>query len=776
MFTPLNSLRRAAQALVLVTMFSTAAAQPAVNGPALSAPTAVATAGEQSLADKRAENEKQLRLAQSKLETAIPSDPAAAQQVAHFQAVAAVHAQQDAVAQQINDLQARKTEFENQLKLPLAEPKPAAVTHSFIELDRLKDDLAAEESKASLVDDRLIAAQAAFERAQRAREESEVKRRQAKEAADSAAGAANAAELATAAEQAQQAAALASEAAALRKRELERDKLAREVQQLAVRVCQERVARFGSLVIFSQAEFDDQLAQIKKKEDSANRSLTSAQNRLHSTDVQLRETQQQLQAETGDRTVLTEMLEARRRARERYSDDVDSLTQRLGRLAQLRVAWSRRFQTAAARASDAGDSSAEAIDWGQLKGWQSETRSVLDELAADLRTQIYCVRTLRSSLTSLTKKLDAAKELAVKEPTNTITASSITWLEEQRRHVEATLRIHETNMVTIETSRRVHEKLLDELGRGVLALTPTNLALGAWHQAKGIWYFEITNIGDTPIFIGKVIYFLAVVIGGWIAARVLSTVFANRFLKRFRLSKDATAAVRTLAFYTMMAMVALYALKEINVPLTALTMLGGALAIGVGFGSQALVNNFIGGLIMLAERPVRLGERIIFGNFDGVVEDVGFRCTKLRTASDHLITIPNSTLVNDSIENAARRRTIRRVCNITIATDTPRDRVASAVQVIRDILAEKDIRERIHPIVGFEEFPPRVYFNEFKLDSFNIQIVYWYAPPSWWEYMEHSERVNLRIMEEFERLGVYFAAPPRMLTLPSQAASHDLAA
>ena len=86
-------------------------------------------------------------------------------------------------------------------------------------------------------------------------------------------------------------------------------------------------------------------------------------------------------------------------------------------------------------------------------------------------------------------------------------------------------------------------------------------------------------------------------------------------------------------------------------PLTAFTILGGALAIGVGFGSQALINNFIGGLIMLAERPVRLGERITFGNFDGVVEDVGFRCTKLRTQNDHLVTIPNSTLVNESIEN-----------------------------------------------------------------------------------------------------------------------------
>jgi small-conductance mechanosensitive channel len=331
-------------------------------------------------------------------------------------------------------------------------------------------------------------------------------------------------------------------------------------------------------------------------------------------------------------------------------------------------------------------------------------------------------------------------------------------------------------MVTIETSRRVHEKLLDELGRGVLALTPESLALSAWDQVVRIWMFEVTNIDDESITIGKIVRCLGMFVGGWFLARLLAALFANRFLKRFRLSKDATAAIRSLAFYLLMAVVTLAALRTVRVPLTAFTMLGGALAIGVGFGSQALINNFVGGLIMLAERPVRLGERIIFGDFDGVVEDVGFRCTRLRTASDHLITIPNSTLVNDSIENAARRRTIRRQWNLALACDTPRDRVAAAVQAVREILSEKDIRERIHPIVGFEELAPRVYFSELRPDSLVIQVHYWYAPPDSWDYMEHAERVNLRIMEEFERLGVQFATPMRGLHLVENQALRNLAA
>jgi small-conductance mechanosensitive channel len=745
------------------------------TAPVPAATNAATTRSAAPPSDKRAENAEQLRLAQRMLEVDA-ANTAAAQQVAHYQSILAALAQQDVVDQQIKDLHSRKAELEKQLNAPATAESQQGV-HSFVELDRLKDELAAELARASLVDDRLSAARSALEKAQRAEDECAVKRRQAQEAFEVGKDGPNAAELAAAAEQARQAATLAAETVALRKRELEREKLLQEVQRLAVRICQEQVARLSPLVAFSQTDLEEQISQIKKKEESAYRSLARAQSGLHDVNLQVQETQKQLEAETGDRSVLAEKLEAHRRQREKRTDEIDSLTQRLGRFAQLRLAWNRRYEIAAAKLVHRQPEPDGQPAWAELKDWQEETQSVLDELAAELRTQIFFIRTLRSSLTSLTKKVDAAKETAGKEGQAQEAAKNmLPWIELQRSQVEAMLRIHESNMVTIETSRRVHEKLLEELGRGVLALTPKNLALSAWDQVVWIWQFELAHIDDRPINIGKIVHCLAVFIVGWFLARLLAGLVANRLLKRFRLSKDATAAIRSLAFYVLMAVVTLAALRTVRMPLTAFTMLGGALAIGVGFGSQALVNNFVGGLIMLAERPVRLGERIIFGDFDGVVEEVGFRCTKLRSASDHLITIPNSTLVNDSIENAARRRTIRRQWNLALACDTPRMRVAAAVQVVRDILTEKDIRERIHPIVGFEELSPRVYFSEVRPDSLVIQVVYWYAPPDSWDYMEHAERVNLRIMEEFERLGVQFAIPAHPHYIASTASHRDLAA
>ncbi|HJQ81231.1 MAG TPA: hypothetical protein VJ828_14825, partial [Lacipirellulaceae bacterium] len=487
---------------------SSVCAQPGLTLPALAEPVEPAAAPADPIAAKRDQNAELLRLAQRKLESGGSSDAAATQEVAHYQSILAVLAQQQAVSGQIKDLEVRKIELEEQLKSAGAPQTEAAEGYSFVELDRLKDELAAEKARASLIDDRLIAAKAAMEKAQAAREESEIKRRQAQDAFERGKSGPEAAELESAARLAAQASNLAAETVTLRKREVAREQLAQEVQRLAVRHCEDQVARVSPLVAFSKADFDEQVADIKKKEDSANKSLSRAQNNLHSVNMQLQEIQQQLEMEAGDRTLLTEKLEAQRRAREKLSDEIDSLTQRLQRLAQLRVAWHRRFHMVLNQNQAANNASSEVRDWAELKTWQKETQTVLNELALDLRAEISRMRELRSKITSLTKRAEALTE----DP-----QGLLPWIGMQRSQVEATLKLHETNLGNIETSRRVHEKLLEEIGDSVLALTPKNLALGAWHQASLVWNFEVASISDKPITVRKIVTGLALFVSGWIA-------------------------------------------------------------------------------------------------------------------------------------------------------------------------------------------------------------------------------------------------------------------
>jgi potassium-dependent mechanosensitive channel len=707
------------------------------------APAPPVAAPAPSITDKRSENSEQLRVAMRKLEANGANDAAAAQDVEYLQTREAILGQQESVQQQIKDLETRRAELDAFVKSPPAQNKE----YKFADLDRMRDDLVAETARASLAADKLKTAKTNLDKAQRSFEQSEDKRRLAQDAFNKDKNATNANELSAAADRTQHEAQLAGEVLALRKRELEREELSQQVVNLLVTMRQNFVTRVTPLVHFTEADYQEQLDGIKKKEDSENTQLNQARANQRNADADLSNAKQLLDAGNGDRPTLIEVMAAKRRAQEKLSEEIESRTRRLQQFAQLREAWRHRFELTKANKENTNEEA-----WAELKSIQKDAKEVLDQLANDSRVQILKMRDARNTLSSVNKKAESSDK-ATPEVKMAIDA--------QKASVEETLRLYEKNLVTIDDCRRVNEKLLDEIGARVEQITPEAIAMGVWYQAKVIWDYKLGSINEHPILVGMAVKGLAILLIGWMLSKTTSGFFANRILKRFRLSKDATFAIRSLVFYSMLLFVALTALDTINVPLTAFTILGGALAIGVGFGSQTLINNFIGGLIMLAERPVRLGERITFKDMDGVVEDVGFRCTKLRTQTDHLVTIPNSTLVNESIENIDRRRTIRRNFTIAVTYNISPDLMAEGVQAIRDILEERGIREKIHPIVGFEELTPRVHFTDFAAESLNIQISYWYAPVESTAFAAHTERVNLRIMEEFDRLGIEFAFPSK---------------
>jgi len=191
----------------------------------------------------------------------------------------------------------------------------------------------------------------------------------------------------------------------------------------------------------------------------------------------------------------------------------------------------------------------------------------------------------------------------------------------------------------------------------------------------------------------------------------------------------------------------------------------GIASIAVSLAAQDSIKNLFGSITIVLDQPFQVGERINYSGYDGVVEEIGFRSTKVRTLTGHLVTIPNSRIVNDPVENIARRPSIRRSFNITITYDTPREKVEQAVQILRDILDEDGIREPIHATSNGDEYPPRVYFNDLNADSLNIFVMYWYAPPAYWDFMDHGQRLHLRIFEEFEKAGIEFAFPTQTLYL-----------
>ena len=193
-------------------------------------------------------------------------------------------------------------------------------------------------------------------------------------------------------------------------------------------------------------------------------------------------------------------------------------------------------------------------------------------------------------------------------------------------------------------------------------------------------------------------------------------------------------------------------------PLLASLGIGG---LAVALAAKDSIANFFGTLTILFDKPFQVGERIVIDNYDGVVEDVGFRSTRIRLLTGALVTIPNEKVVNSGLENIGKRPNIRWLTNIGITYDTPPEKIEQAVAIIREIIAD---HEGMHP-----DFPPRVYFNGFNDWSLNIMVLIWYHPPNYWDFQEWVQRTCLEITRRFAAEGIDFAFPTRTLHLANDA-------
>jgi len=184
--------------------------------------------------------------------------------------------------------------------------------------------------------------------------------------------------------------------------------------------------------------------------------------------------------------------------------------------------------------------------------------------------------------------------------------------------------------------------------------------------------------------------------------------------------------------------------------------------IAIALAAKDTISNFFGSITIFADRPFQMNELVKVGDFLGVIEEVGFRSTRIRTLNGHLVTIPNSEIANTQIENLGKRPFIRRISNITITYGSGHTKAKKAVDIIKEILAD------VPEVNQDSDHPPRVYFNDFNDWSLNIYMSYWVKPPEYWLFFEVNERVNLEMMKRFEQAGIEFAFPTQTLHLKKE--------
>ena len=219
-------------------------------------------------------------------------------------------------------------------------------------------------------------------------------------------------------------------------------------------------------------------------------------------------------------------------------------------------------------------------------------------------------------------------------------------------------------------------------------------------------------------------------------------------------------------------------MQQIGFSLATLVAGAGVTGLAIALAAQDTLKNVFGGLLLAMDRPFEAGQRVKMKGYDGFIQEVGLRSTKIRTLNGHQIIIPNDEAARMEVENIGRRPNIRRDLNVTITYDTPPEKIARAVEILQEILAVpissadgaeppgKDVGEP-HPneAINRPDFPPRVHFSDLNADSLNLLVVYWFHPPDPWMSLEFAQRVNLQIMERFNAEGIDFAFPSQTVYL-----------
>ncbi|HTL18029.1 MAG TPA: mechanosensitive ion channel domain-containing protein, partial [Patescibacteria group bacterium] len=212
--------------------------------------------------------------------------------------------------------------------------------------------------------------------------------------------------------------------------------------------------------------------------------------------------------------------------------------------------------------------------------------------------------------------------------------------------------------------------------------------------------FPLFRAGGVQYTIGHLIELVVLLILVWVAEMIFRRVFLARVLSRSRLRPSVQFAITKIARYTFLVLGVYLSLQAVEISLNSLAFLAGALGVGVGFGLQNIVSNFISGLIILAEAPVALGDRVEVGGAIGRVTEINLRSTTIITSDNICIIVPNSNLITGTVINWSHGDpTVRTRLPVGVAYGTDVERLR---QLLLEVAAaDPDILKNPAPEVLF---------------------------------------------------------------------------
>jgi small-conductance mechanosensitive channel len=220
------------------------------------------------------------------------------------------------------------------------------------------------------------------------------------------------------------------------------------------------------------------------------------------------------------------------------------------------------------------------------------------------------------------------------------------------------------------------------------------------------WYRQLffgLRIGSTEVTIGALLASIVVFGLGYAAARLFQGWLDAQVLRPAGISGGVRNSIRTGVGYVGIIIAAVVAFSYAGFNLSSLAIVAGALSVGIGFGLQNLVNNFVSGIILLAERPIRVGDLVLAGGEQGHVRKISVRSTEIETADGANVLIPNSFFISEKVKNWTFRNNISRITiSIGVAYGSDPRQVRTAMLGVAQKHAE--VLRMPAPAVTLDEF------------------------------------------------------------------------
>jgi small-conductance mechanosensitive channel len=240
-------------------------------------------------------------------------------------------------------------------------------------------------------------------------------------------------------------------------------------------------------------------------------------------------------------------------------------------------------------------------------------------------------------------------------------------------------------------------------------------------------------------------------------SRYLKQSLVPRWLRHTRLDQGAREAVAAITGYTGIAIAVLVALSITGVAMQNLAIIAGALSVGIGFGLQNIVNNFVSGLILLFERPIRRGDWIVAGATEGYVKSINIRSTQIQTFDRADVIVPNSELISQQVTNWMLSDPFGRVVvPVGVSYDSDPDQVR---EVLLKVANAHPLVLNGHPVLA----SPRVLFRRFGDSSLDFELRCFISQID--ERLTTISELNFEIFRAFRHEGIEIPFPQRDLHL-----------